>query len=368
MAFWLGIVLAAGWAVLVAALLEHASWPYPAEHWRTVPGYLWEVAAPNSQPWPLVGLGALWLCLRARRDGAARLLALALLLFLPFAALVANRSLAYRDVLPVLYLAYAGAGALGALVLRRAADRTGPVAVGGVALAGLTLLGVTQTQQLLDERLPYDEAAVSQTNWDNPLVHSTADWLHDHVPPNARVMSSRLYYSQLYVLDGAAHPIDQLPTVRVEPRPGERPFLEPVATMFRWEDHRLQPAVLGEPWLYVRRYPEKGYYVALSERDLLRDLRERETGYLVLTGEDAGYSSFTYLDYFLKNPAFELIHADQRPTSGAYVFRVRRDRLGPRPYRAVVSHDTLRALSQETGLPEHEVTSQIDADGVTVRP
>jgi hypothetical protein len=138
--------------------------------------------------------------------------------------------------------------------------------------------------------------------------------------------------------------------------------------MFRWEDHRLRPAQANEPWLYVRRYPLKGYYVALSERELLRDLRERRIDYLVLTGEDAGYSSLTYLDYFLANPAFSLLHVDQRPTGSAYIFRVDRQRLAPHPYQAVVSGETLQALSRETGLSEQELTSRIDADGVTVRP
>jgi 4-amino-4-deoxy-L-arabinose transferase-like glycosyltransferase len=370
MARYAGVGVVVGWAGATFLVLKLTSWPTADAYWRTVPQYLWEVAAPNSQPWPFLALALAWLCLRARADGPARLLLLAFLLFLPFAVLVAERSLAYRDLLSMVYIAYVGAGGLGALCYRWTAERAGHFTAAGALVAGLSLFGLVQTQELLDDWLSYNPASVTQSNWDNPLVHDTARWISEEAPAGAHIMSSRLYYSQIYVLDEAKHPVYQLPTVRVEPRAGETPFLERVATMFRWEDHRLGASQADERWLYVRRYPLKGYYVALSEHDLLRDLREREIDYLVLTGQDAAYSSLTYLDYFRENPAFTLVHEDVPSSANAvYVFRVDRALLEQRPYRAAVSPATLNAFMDGWGGAAREtVVRAIDPDGISVRP
>jgi hypothetical protein len=294
------------------------------------------------------------------------LLALAFALFLPFALHTANRSLSYRDALPLVYLGYIAAGGLAVALVRGASQQTKLIAT-GAAVAGLALFGIVQTQQLNDDWLPYDRQAVGDANWDNPLARDTAGWLHENVPPGARIMSSRLYFSQLYVLDEAAHPVYQLPTVRITPRPGERPFLDPESTLFRWEDNRLEQAA-AEDWLYVERFPAKGYFVALSQTDLLRDLAERRIDYVVITGDDTAFSSLTYLDYFEANPAFEPVHADRRDAAnGAYVFRVDRARLAPIDYQAVVSMATLRALANDAGLSLEEASLAIDSGGVTVR-
>jgi hypothetical protein len=182
-------------------------------------------------------------------------------------------------------------------------------------------------------------------------------------------MSSRLYYSHLYVLDGAEHPIYQLPTVRVDVHGGEAPLLAPASTLFRWEDDRLDAAADDGNWLYVRRYPAKGYYIALSEDTLLRDIHERGIDVLVLTGEDAGFSSLAYADYFDANPAFSLIHADVRDERNAVsIYRVDRERLAPLAYGASVSEYTLESIAAATGLPRDAVARAIDADGIEVTP
>jgi hypothetical protein len=221
---------------------------------------------------------------------------------------------------------------------------------------------------LQKQSLSYDNLAVDQSSWDNPLVHDSAAWLQQNVPAGAGVMSSRLYFSHLYVLDQAAHPIYQLPTVRVEPEGGATLRLRPMTTLFRWEDHRLADRDQVD-WIYLHRYPGKGYYIGLSEQDLLGDLRERSVGFLMLTGEDAGFSSFAYIDYFLGNPAFELVHVDLRDDrNGVYIFRVHPDRIAARPYQAVVTPEALAGLGAEMpGLSLEQLKRAIDADGAVVR-
>ena len=370
LARWYGIGLLAAWAAGAFVMLEiSAAWPFPRDFITNVPSYVWEIAAPNTQPWPLVGAGVAWLCWRAARDANARLLAVAFAMFLPFALHVANRSLSYRDVLPLVYVAYIAAGGLGAMLLARISTQQTQLVAAGAVAAGLVVFGWLQTQELTEERLPYDRTAVTQANWGNPMAQDAAAWVHENLPRGSRIMSSRLYYSHLYVLDEAVHPVYQLPTVRVDVRAGETPLLAPASTLFRWEDDRLDEAASDGNCLYVRRYPTKGYYIALSEDTLLRDLRERAIDFLVLTGEDAGFSSLTYLDYFETNPAFSAVYADVKDERNAvFIYRVDREELTPIAYQAVVSEYTLDSLVAATGLPREDLARAIDADGIVVRP
>lgn len=353
-------------AVIFYHMEYRGGWPAEHDYVRTIPRYLWKVAAPDSAPWPLVTVSIVWLGALARRNGAARILALALVLYVPFALLVANRWLQQRDLLPMMYVAYAAVGGLVATTLRWLAERGAGWPAAGIAVLGFGALALGQTQLLFDEQVRHDPALVTQDNWDNPLVRDTAVWIHENVPAGAAIMASRLYSSHLYVLDRGAHPIHQLPTVRVEPRPGQTPFLRSMSTMFRWEDHLMREPEPNPRWLYLVRYPVKQYYIALSEQDLLHEIARRRIDYLVLTGEDAGYSSLAYLDYFLGNPGFSLIHRDYRsPGNALYVFRVDRTRVSPRPYRAVVDDGTLLALARQAGWSTSDVARAIDPDGVS---
>ncbi len=362
----------AGLAVVggsVAAIFYHmefrGGWPFGHAYMYTVPRYLWHVARLGTEPWPLVLAALAWALARAPRDRAARVVVLGLVLYLPFAALVANRWLQQRDLLPMTYLAYVAVGGFVADAAGWFAKQGAVRVVATIAVVAFGLFSAQQTMALLGEQRGRDAEVVTQDDWDNPLARELAWWIHTNIPDGTPIMASRLYYSHLYVLDRGQHPILQLPTVRVEPRPGEAPFLRPMSTMFRWEDHRMWPPEAEPRWLYVVRYPVKQYYIALSERDLLGDIMERGVGYVVLTGEDAGYSSLSYLDYFLENPAFTLIHRDERSVgNAAYVFRVDREKLSERPYRARTTSETLEALARETDLSVNEVARLVDSDGV----
>ncbi len=363
-----GISVAAASAGVIFYHLEfRGAWPFPHDYIRSVPRYLWQAVAPNTQPWPLVLAAVLWAPASATRNRACRLLALALVLYLPFAVLVANRWLQIRDWLPMTYVGYVAAGGLAAAIFRWADERGALWPAGALGAVCFTVFAAGQTGALLSEQRERDLSVVSQNNWDNPLARDTAAWIGENVPAGAVIMASRLYHSHLYVLDEGRHPVHQLPTVRVEPRPGEAPFLRPMSTMFRWEEHRMRAPEPGEPWLYVVRYPVKTYFIALSERDLLQEIADRRVDYLVLAGEDAGYSSLSYLDYFVDNPAFTLVHRDERsPGNAVYVFQVDRARLAPRPYRAQTNAETLDALAKQTGSSVADVERAIDADGVAV--
>jgi 4-amino-4-deoxy-L-arabinose transferase-like glycosyltransferase len=364
-----GLALTFGWVAAFIFTMETTSWPYPKDFVATIPHYFRTVVAGNVVPWPLAACAALWTFARAPRQPATRLLALGLLLWLPFATFAANRNFALRDLLPMIYLVYAAAGILLADVsawLRREAGSTmAPIAIGVIVLA-LIANGVAGQRTFFDN----SHGPLDASDWNNPLVQRTAAWLDAHVTPDTPVMSSRLYFSQFYVLTGAKFPVSQLPTVNVVPRPDEQPYLQPRSTLFRWEDAELGPPRADERWLTVDEFEGKRYFTALSETDLLDELRQRDIGYLVVTGEDAAFSSLRYLDYFSDNPAFSLVHEDQTDAASVFIFRVDRSRLAPRDYPTVVPATVLNHLYGQYGggMSAGQFVRAINPWGVVVRP
>lgn len=381
------LLMAAGGALLtcwLAAflfLLERTSWPVSEPYWRTVPSYLAQ-AATAVQPWAAIALGWALVGHRAwRGSGQHRLMLLALALFSPFALWVAHRDLHLRDLLPLVYLSYVALGVaasdgLGlARRLLQSSDAARPALVASAALVAALAGGVILSQVrvfVADNRAPEPDF-VTQTSWDNPLARQTAAWMEEHIPAGSNVMSTRLYYSHLYVLTEGHFSIRQLPTVGVSLDPDGRIPVQRGSTIFRWEDHRLGEPRPDERWLYLGRYPIKGYFVGLSEIDLLQDIRSFDIDYLVVAGEDAGFSSLTYLDYFLDNPAFSLEH--RRVVDGlnqVYVFRVDRGRLAYRDQPVTLSSDTMDALVARGGGPYAEGTRRLLASlaqrGLRVTP
>ncbi len=364
-----GLMLTFGWVFAFIFVMETTSWPYPNDFAETIPHYLRTVVAGNVTPWPLVTFAALWLLARAVRDPAARLVALGLLLWSPFAVVVAHRGLALRDMLPMIYLTYAAAGLLLAELsgwLRREAGSTmAPIAIGVIVVA-IIASGVAGERRFFDQ----SHRQLDATDWNNPLVQRTATWLEANVTPGTPVMSSRLYFSQLYVLADARFPISQLPTVNVVPRPEQQPFLQRRSTLFRWEDSELGTPRPDERWLTVDEFEGKRYFTALSETDLLNELRQRDIGYLVITGEDAAFSSLRYLDYFRDDPAFSLVHEDQTGDGSVYVFSVDLSRLAPRDYATVVPATALNHLYEQQGarMSPGQFVRAISPRGIVVRP
>jgi hypothetical protein len=275
-----------------------------------------------------------WLAWSAPKSRASGLIGAALLLYASFFVLVADRGLSLRDQLPVVYLSYLALGGGAAWLVNagtsidlgprvRALGGGGAVAV-VVALGAIVLISGTSLTQA--------KAVTLQDDWDNPLSRQTAAWLQQNVEPGANVMSSRLYYSHLYFLTDGAFPIHQLPTVEVnlDTSPGTTTPVSRVRTLFRWENHLMPADSAGEPWLYLTRYPVKGYFIALAENDLLADLQERQIDYVVISTLDAGFSSPSFNRYFEDNPAFELLQViTATPQDEARIYRVDLAKLTP---------------------------------------
>ncbi|MEX0786372.1 MAG: glycosyltransferase family 39 protein, partial [Dehalococcoidia bacterium] len=373
---WIGVgLLLAEWAALFLIGLErHSTWPFPAGYLHTVPDYTATVLASWVQPLPLIGVAWGYAGYRAFRGSLSdRLLLLGLLLFLPFALFVANRDQHVRDMLPIVYLSY--------LALARAAvdfvrwvtglatesfsPAVGTISAAVLVVAALGWFAVAEHDRFAGERASFDAAVVQQEHWDNPLARDTATWIAAHVPAGTPIMSGRLYSTHMYSLTDGRFPWWQLPTVRVDFE-GQPTSAVRASTLFRWEDHQM-PDGPAEPWLYLRRYPVKGYYIGLSEQDLVHDLKEHEIGYVVLTGNDAGFSSLSLLSYFEDHPYFAKVKSfvvdDQNQV---HIFRVLPALDAPISAPAVVDVSTTAALREELGQRRaHELLDGLSPGGYT---
>ena len=329
--------------------LERHSWPYPHDYLATVPGYVWHVG-PNVQPFFLLIPAWLYVAWRAIRGGEAHAqIALAAALFLPFFIFTANRSLDLRDSLPLVYLSF-GAIAItvtdGARWVATRCTNAEPASWAAlVTAAAITLAVVPQVVRNYETGLNPAEAS-GGADWNGSVARGTAQWIEKNVPPGDTIMTSRLYSTSIFSLSGGRYPVVQVPTLRVQ---FDGAILRPMSTQFRWEDDQLWRYGRGS-WLYLRRYPQKGYDIGLTQDDLLADLRRRDVRYLVVTGEDAGFSSLTYLNYYLDAPGLQLVHVESAgPADAAYVFSVDTARLASRPFPLTLNRETEAALRRHLG-------------------
>ncbi len=345
----LGAAFLVGWNAFWLWGLERHSWPYSHDYFVNVPRYLWHVG-PSVQPFFLLLPAWLYVVWRALRgDEAHARVALAAALFLPFFVFSANRQLDLRDSLPLVYLSFGaiaiavGEGARWAaarVAVTEPSSWAGPIAAAAIALAVVP-------QFVHNHETGLNPAGASGgADWDGAVARGTAQWIEQNVPPGDTIMSSRLYYTSIFTLAGGRYPVVQVPTLRVQ---FDGTSLRPMSTQFRWEDDQLWRYGRGS-WLYLRRYPIKGYLIGLTQDDLLADLRRRDVRYLVVTGEDAGFSSLTYLDYYLAAPGLHLVHVESAGSAdAAYIFSVDASSPAPRPFPLTLDAETQTALRDDLG-------------------
>jgi hypothetical protein len=247
---------------------------------------------------------------------------LVLSLFAPYALFTAQVGLSLRDMMILVYISYLIVGATAAALVDWGAQLDRAQASQYLGRAGFAMGAVVLAVVVLGQGARVSQTRVDDPaeDWDNPHVHEVAAWISANIEPGAQIMSTRLYYSHVYFLTGGRYPVYQLPTVEATPEidaaAGE-PALTRRGSLFRWENHRLPDDSPSDRWIYLTRQPER-YFIGLAEDDLLADLREREIDYLLVTTQDAGFSSVSMLAYFEANPAFTLVHqfAGEAPHGG----------------------------------------------------
>jgi hypothetical protein len=166
------------------------------------------------------------------------------------------------------------------------------------------------------------------------------------------VLTSRLYFSSLHVNTDARFRIFQMPTVRVDVDPAANQLLAPRSNLFRWGEHDVRPYSEGDAWMYLRQYPGKDYWIAMSQGELMEYIAARQIDYVAVTGDDATFSPLAFASYFSAHPAFKLMYHDERSYADQFfVYRVDRSRLAVIDYPVTTSVASLDALQRETGLP-----------------
>jgi len=353
-AFAAAIVVAWG-AFMLAGLTRYSEWGYNNDYVSNVPRYLTRIA-PEAQPYLLLLSAWAWVAFAAwRRDNGARLIAAAALLFAPFALFIANRDLQLRDALPLIYLSYIALGLAAAWAIRALAATLSHRAAEPLLLGVLAVLGtVFATQQAFVFRNDNEAAAsmgVQSASWDSEFVRENATWMTEHLPAGSRVLSSRLYFSSLDVRTDGRFRIHQMPTVRVDITPDRDHLLTPASNLFRWGESDVRPYRRGDDWMYLRRFPGKDYWIGMSQQELMEYIGARRIDYIVLTGDDATFSSLGYASYFTLHPAFTLLYHDEvSPSQQFFVYRVDRSRLGSIDYPLNINPSSFEALQRETGL------------------
>ncbi len=324
----LGIAFLAVWVAAFIAGLEWQAWEHPRRYLTDVPHYFLHVLTPGFPAAPLILAALIWAMGRALRGHReAAFVSCACLLFSPFVIVIANRELALRDAAPFLYAGSLALGCAAAWLVDWGSDLGRGQRLPIVGLAGAAVVAVALAAVALPGagRVERAAALTPDGDWDNAIAAGTADWLSANVAPGTPVMSTRLYFSQVYFLTGGAFPIHQLPTVLVEPGSGRA--LKVRTTLFRWE---VLPGRERDSWLYLTRYGAKGYYIGLAQADLIADIRERGIEYLILNVADAGFSSPAFAAYFDANPAFTRVYEQTfSPTDQTVIYRVDRGLLAP---------------------------------------
>lgn len=350
------VSLMLAWGALVLYGFEADSgWKADAAYWRTVPDYLLTVA-PQAQPYFALALAWVWLSWRALRgDAGARLIGAVAALFMPFALAAANRDLQLRDALPIVYLSYLALGlgaawgvrALAGALAHRAAE---PLLFTALAALG-TVFVVQQAATFRDANVAAASRGVDSQSWNNEFVRSNARWMSANLPRDARVLTSRLYFSSLHVNTEGRFRLFQVPTVRVDVDPSAESFLTPRSNLFRWGEDDVRPYQDGDRWLYVRQYPGKAYWIGLSQAELMEYIAAREIEYVTISGDDMTFSPLAYALYFSAHPAFQLIYQDARSAADQFfVYRVDRSRLGLIDFPVLTTASSVDALQRESAL------------------
>jgi hypothetical protein len=209
-----------------------------------------------------------------------------------------------------------------------------------------------------NEQASSDEVRID--SWNNPFARRIASWMEENLPAGSHLLTSRLYFSSLHVNTAARFEIRQMPTVRVDVDPRSDGLLVPRSNLFRWGDLDVRRGQPGDRWLYLKQFPEKGYWVGLSQQELLDYIRAHDVDFVVLTGDDVVFSSIAYADYFSAHPAFKLVHSEGvSPSDQLFVFSVDRSRLQPIAHSLVTTPASLAALRRESGLGVPEIERRL---------
>jgi 4-amino-4-deoxy-L-arabinose transferase-like glycosyltransferase len=337
------VALVAGWAALSLVVLESIPEPHARDYLRSVPDWTAHVFATGVEPWALVAVAwvyAAWRALRGDERVFTPLLAAAA--GAPLYLFVANRGWELRQIIWLVYLSYLLAGWFAIAAATAISNAWQWREREAFALATVIALGFLAG--FASDLRGTDRYADAVTDWHSADEQVVAGWVRA-LPDDTTVLSSRLYHSQLYVDSGGRIAIRQLPTLGVTL--SEDGAIEPFGTMFRYEDAQTD---LQAPrhWLALHRHDLGSYMVGLAEEDLVAMIQRSGAGFVLLSGDDGGFSSTRSRSYFDTNPAFTLIQAHEGDVR-SYLYRIDGAALALRGGPLALSGEDLAYLVSDAG-------------------
>jgi 4-amino-4-deoxy-L-arabinose transferase-like glycosyltransferase len=310
--------LVVAWVALGLFVLESRPEPQDASYVQNVPEWAWQVLLPSMQPWPLVLAAWAWFAWRAPRLGdPAVLLGPAVILGLPLLLFTANVGWEPRQVAWLAYLSYgvlawAAVDVIGRLdAIRSEAGKAGAVITAVAAVALVAAIGG-------EWRAPEKEPSAVR-DWNGADEAAISSWLDD-LPDGSTILASRLYHSQLYVDQGGRLRIVQLPTLGITISADGQP--QPFGTMFRYGDADTD-FDHGRSWLWLGPYAGRPYYVGLAREDVQQAFSQYGPNYVLIIGDDAGFSSAVVERYMESQPGLQLIHERRDGGVQAFLFKAR---------------------------------------------
>ncbi len=344
-------VLAAALIATVAFIgalyaLESRPEPHAISYASAVPDWTLRVLATNVEPFALIAIAWVFAVWRLTRGDERAALPVAFgTLGTPLYVYTANRGWEVRQILPLVYVSYALlAWTVSELISALGRNWTRPQRGGVLALLVAGLLatagiasnlgathGASGDSYVKDAIASNTHASLSETtdasgivDWSGPPEREIASWLRD-LPAGSTVLSSRLYSTQLYVdVDARVH-VRPLPTLGVTMTgDGRQPV--PFGTLFRYDDAQFDPDAQRH-WMYLHRYGDEPYYIGLSAEDLTGELHREPNLYLLISGDDAGFSSDSFIADFGGRPGFDLVHEYDDGDARSHLYRVHADML-----------------------------------------
>jgi 4-amino-4-deoxy-L-arabinose transferase-like glycosyltransferase len=313
---WVGRVVVVAWSVSLSILVLITGAHKLAEaSLGSLRDYLAHHLAPSTIVVPVlvvVGGYVVWKALG--REAAWKLLALTLLFQVPVCLLVVVEGWASRQFLvpqTLLFCALAAlvADALGAALGEAASPESGyPVRIAAaVVAASLVVLVLVSCVHRAQALLPENPAGLSQQHWVAPQATAMVDWMDQNVPEGEHVLVNPAQGSYVAYLDGGRH---EWTFLRLDqgicaPRPNTQTRCNP-------EENTISRIPHDAVWVQMIG---KCKVVSLSMPNLLKQVRESGSDYVMITGSHVFPGILGLPSLLQQSGAFEVVHTEGR--SGA---------------------------------------------------
>ena len=308
---WIGRFLVVAWSVSLSVLvLTTGAHKLAKASLGSVRDYLTHLLGSGTIVVPVlvvVGGYVLWKALG--REAAWKMLALALLFQVPVCLLVVVEGWASRQFLVPQALLFCALGALvadalGVALGEAASPESGyPVRIAGaVVAASLAILVIEPCVHRAQALLPENPAGLSQQHPVAPQATAMVAWMEQNVPEGDHVLVNPAQGSYIAYLDGGQHKWTflRLDQGICAPRPNTQIRCNP-------EENAISRIPHDAVWVQMIG---KCKVVSLSMTNLLRQVRQSGSDYVMITGNHVFPGILRLPSLLQQSGAFEIVHTE----------------------------------------------------------